>query len=64
MGGCEEGRGEEPVRNSWIESRMCGARFGARGEAIRVSGMGIAETGERGESWEVMVGVVRKGEKS
>jgi hypothetical protein len=47
-----------------MESSVWGARLGARGEAIRVSGMGIAETGERGERGDVMVGVVRKGEKS
>lgn len=64
MGGREEGNGVSPVRNSWMESRVWGARLGARGEAIRVSGRGIAETGVRGERDDVIVGVVRKGEKS
>jgi hypothetical protein len=43
---------------------VCGAKFGAKGEAIWVSGMAIALGGVRGGRAVWTAGAVRKGEKS
>jgi hypothetical protein len=55
---------EVPQRNSLRSRRVCGARFGARGEAIRVSGMGIALGWVKGGRAALTAGAVVSEEKS